>query len=364
MDLNPTATHLIKLAVLNTLDLLKKGTSPIAIHARAASRFLESQVGANPRIRVQRDEEFIPWDFLYDTASTAAAQKAAAAGPGPGSDSGASLDTGTAILAPPSPTSSPSLASASAAPLASVAQQRQLPPEDRAPEWVRQVICCTAWEVTNPAPDAVDSTSGVGGAKSRIGGKPAGGVALAVVRPLSDELLALVPTATTTVTSKTAAPNAPTADQPNAAFVRNVQRATGDLMRVWASMLGFKILGIDATSTAHGHGGHGHSGEHRSSPNRVRESDKEGGGKRGGSGPSGHRNNRSIDGSGQEGTSPEYSWGGWTRPWWRRRQARKGEGAPSRREGEEWFYLSRIGPRKEWWIQYFEPVLACEWTGR
>ena len=38
---------------LNTLDLLKKGTSALAHRARAASRILEAQVGTNPRIRIK-----------------------------------------------------------------------------------------------------------------------------------------------------------------------------------------------------------------------------------------------------------------------------------------------------------------------
>ena len=52
---------------LNTLDLLKKGTSPLAQRARTASRVLEQQVGANPRIRVQRDEAYVPWDDITFT---------------------------------------------------------------------------------------------------------------------------------------------------------------------------------------------------------------------------------------------------------------------------------------------------------
>jgi uncharacterized membrane protein YgcG len=49
---------------LNTLDLLKKGTTPLAQRARAASRILEAQVGTNPRIRVQQDDAFVLWDQI------------------------------------------------------------------------------------------------------------------------------------------------------------------------------------------------------------------------------------------------------------------------------------------------------------
>lgn len=61
---------------LNTLDLLKKGTSPLAQRARAASRILEQQVGTNPRIKVQRDEAYVLWDkipFTEDSSIDASA---------------------------------------------------------------------------------------------------------------------------------------------------------------------------------------------------------------------------------------------------------------------------------------------------
>lgn len=75
---------------LNTLDLLKKGTSGLAQKARSASRILEAQVGTNSRIRVQRDDAFVLWDQIkFDS---------------------------TAIH----PSS--------------------------CPEWVRRVICCAQWE--------------------------------------------------------------------------------------------------------------------------------------------------------------------------------------------------------------------------
>ena len=55
-------------SVLNTLDLLKKGTSPLSQRARAASRVLEAQVGTNPRIRVQQDDAFVSWeDIAFNT---------------------------------------------------------------------------------------------------------------------------------------------------------------------------------------------------------------------------------------------------------------------------------------------------------
>ncbi|KAK0431211.1 hypothetical protein EV421DRAFT_1743341 [Armillaria borealis] len=52
------------LPALNTLDLLKKGSTALAQRSRAASRILEAQVGTNPRIRVQQDDAFVPWDKI------------------------------------------------------------------------------------------------------------------------------------------------------------------------------------------------------------------------------------------------------------------------------------------------------------
>ena len=89
---------------LNTLDLLKKGSTPLAQRARTASRVLESQVGTNPRVRVQQDSAFVLWDKItFDE------------------------DTTTATSDPNANASVPSSVSPS-------------------PEWVRRTICCTQWE--------------------------------------------------------------------------------------------------------------------------------------------------------------------------------------------------------------------------
>ncbi|KAH8977605.1 hypothetical protein EDB86DRAFT_2837598 [Lactarius hatsudake] len=88
---------------LNTLDLLKKGSTPLAQRARTASRMLESQVGTNPRVRVQQDAAFVLWDqiaFSDDEPSSPTTPSPA-----------------------PAPAPSPS------------------------PEWVRRTICCARWEV-------------------------------------------------------------------------------------------------------------------------------------------------------------------------------------------------------------------------
>ena len=90
---------------LNTLDLLKKGSTPLAQRARTASRVLESQVGTNPRVRVQQDAAFVLWDKIsFDEDS-----------------------------------SDPSTPDATAVPLST----------SPSPEWVRRTICCARWETEN-----------------------------------------------------------------------------------------------------------------------------------------------------------------------------------------------------------------------
>ncbi|CCM02728.1 uncharacterized protein FIBRA_04835 [Fibroporia radiculosa] len=106
---------IVPLEALNTLDLLKKGMSSLAQRARAASRILEAQVGTNPRICVQRDDAFVPWDSIVE---------------------------------------------------------RQLPgaPPTGSPEWVRRTICCARWEVEHAADEDAperksDADPGHGGRK-------------------------------------------------------------------------------------------------------------------------------------------------------------------------------------------------------
>ncbi|KAG1745036.1 uncharacterized protein EDB91DRAFT_1236452 [Suillus paluster] len=105
---------IVPLEALNTLDLLKKGTSPLAQRARSASRILEAQVGTNPRIRVQRDDAFVPWDRIDFKDLPLDDDK-------------------------DKPTSQPLHLSGS-------------------PEWVRRMICCARWEVDHVA-ETLASTS-------------------------------------------------------------------------------------------------------------------------------------------------------------------------------------------------------------
>ncbi|KAF8335357.1 uncharacterized protein EI90DRAFT_321232 [Cantharellus anzutake] len=166
----------IPLEALNTLDLLKKGGSTIAIHARAASRFLEAQVGTNPRIRVQGDEQFIPWDDLYSRATGASSEQATTDTPG----------------------------------------DFALPSQEHAPEWMRQIVCCTGWETlaaSAPLPE--------GGPAHH---KKPNRVALAIIKPN------LSPAALETQDSS---------------VIKHLPRTTGDLLRLWAPKLGLNLLQID-----------------------------------------------------------------------------------------------------------------------
>ncbi|GBE85667.1 predicted protein [Sparassis crispa] len=99
---------IVPLEALNTLDLLKKGTSTLAQRARAASRILEAQVGTNPRIRVQRDDAFVLWDSMFH-------------------------DQPLNVNATGSP------------------------------EWVRRTICCARWEVEHASDEVAP-----GGAKPHV----------------------------------------------------------------------------------------------------------------------------------------------------------------------------------------------------
>jgi hypothetical protein len=214
------SVHCCRCLVLNTLDLLKKGSSPVAIHARAASRFLEDQVGSNERIRVQRDDEFIPWDEFYASASASAAAAQ------------------TAIELPAT----------------EAVNRSTLPSEDLAPEWTRQIVCCAAWEVAHPDPEAVDSLAASAHSQQRtpqIAKKMFGGVALAVVKPLADDLL-----------PPAASPN-PASDnlsdaRNDAAFLRHTIRANGELVRLWAPLMGLKVITVEQGAIDH----HAHGSPH------------------------------------------------------------------------------------------------------
>ncbi|KZS87680.1 hypothetical protein SISNIDRAFT_460611 [Sistotremastrum niveocremeum HHB9708] len=108
-------TVIVPLEALNTLDALKKGSSPVAKLARAASRVLEQQVGVNDRIKVQRDEAFLPWEEVMK-----------------GVEERGKVENTEKDL------STKDVERAQAA--------QTFPPP---PEWLRRTLCCAAYEVSS-----------------------------------------------------------------------------------------------------------------------------------------------------------------------------------------------------------------------
>ncbi|KAF7971855.1 hypothetical protein HWV62_19796 [Athelia sp. TMB] len=116
---------IVPLEALNTLDLLKKGTSALAQRARAASRILEAQVGTNSRIRVQQDDAFVFWDKISFKDLLATAPEA---------------------------------------------DMSQTPfNSNNSPEWLRRTICCARWEIDNAR---LDSSAARGQTGAAATGKP------------------------------------------------------------------------------------------------------------------------------------------------------------------------------------------------
>ncbi|KZT30223.1 hypothetical protein NEOLEDRAFT_318632 [Neolentinus lepideus HHB14362 ss-1] len=209
---------IVPLEALNTLDLLKKGTSPLAQRARAASRILEAQVGVNSRIRVQRDDAFVLWDDITFTGDDQDKDKVSAANTGLGS-----------------------------------------------PEWVRRTICCARWEVNSSTAAVISGENNNTLADDKkISDKtlPGPKVILAVVS--SPAQLTLTPTVQTD-----------SSPVPLPAPQKHEPRSAGALVAYWARKAGIQVMevkpGVDEdegsrkrnpTTPAHGRGHH-HGGAGR-----------------------------------------------------------------------------------------------------
>jgi hypothetical protein len=183
---------------LNTLDLLKKGTSPLAQRARAASRILEAQVGTNPRIRVQQDDAFVLWDKITFKDS--------------------------------SETPEGSHASVSA---------------NASPEWVRRTICCARWEVDKADTTVNDKQKDL--ADVRV---PKPKVALAVLSSTPDlsprfHSLKLADQPLDAPLTPVPLP-APSIPHPN----KYEPRSAGTLVSHWGARAGMQLLEIDPTATS------------------------------------------------------------------------------------------------------------------
>lgn len=175
-------------AALNTLDLLKKGTSSLAQRARSASRILEAQVGTNSRIRVQRDDAFVPWDQIEFKDSAADDDK----------DKSAS-------------------------------QTLHL---SGSPEWVRRMICCARWEVEHAA-----STLNKLAVKDPK-------VVLAILSPASAQAQVdrAVPDSNTELSSPVPLP------APSPHVHRYEPRSAGILIGHWAARAGIPTLEFEPTA--------------------------------------------------------------------------------------------------------------------
>ena len=172
------------LVALNTLDLLKKGSSVLAQRARAASRILEQQVGTNPRIRVQQDDAFVLWD-----------------------DISFALEEITKELEE---------------------TQSDLPTSQATPEWLRRTISCARWKLVNSAE----------GKGSAGGDKKFANVVIAICTSPLESL-------TSTEAPNARSPVPLPAPQPPSKFE---QRCSGTLVAQWAKAAGVDVLDVKATA--------------------------------------------------------------------------------------------------------------------
>ncbi|KAF9003054.1 hypothetical protein BDQ17DRAFT_1356560 [Cyathus striatus] len=212
---------IVPLEALNTLDLLKKGTSPLAQRARAASRTLEAQVGTNPRIRVQQDDAFVLWDDIKFKDDEADAKNLAS------------------------------------------------------PEWVRRTICCARWEFEHAEDTMKTKVARVNGypLPKDAGKDKQPKVILALVTAPPDLSPRSVPLKLTDEAPLTPVPlPAPTLPHPN----KHEIRVNGTSIAGWANKAGIEILAVDPTMPGRGaedegakrgkgHGHHGPTGARRGS---------------------------------------------------------------------------------------------------
>ncbi|KAK0497987.1 hypothetical protein EDD18DRAFT_127508 [Armillaria luteobubalina] len=178
---------IVPLEALNTLDLLKKGSTTLAQRARAASRILEAQVGTNPRIRVQQDDAFVPWDKI-------------------------SFKDG--------------------APEDSVTEHSP----NVSPEWVRRTICSARWEVEHAQ-------------KTILSPKPTDPKVIVAVcttsHSLSPQLMPVKLSESPTESALTPVPlPAPTQHSYN----KHEPRSSGSLVAHWAARAGLQVIDVKATA--------------------------------------------------------------------------------------------------------------------
>ncbi|KAF8632073.1 hypothetical protein AX17_004931, partial [Amanita inopinata Kibby_2008] len=202
----------VPLEALNTLDLLKKGTTSLAQRARAASRILEAQVGTNPRIQVQRDEAFVYWDKINFSDNNNA-------------------------------------------------EQSQQP----SPEWVRRTVCCARWEAENPnvtlgtangtnsdkAPRVVLAVLSSPSSPSQSYSPPSKPIKLST---LDQDYPPLGSTPSSSPPSNTITTSTPVVPLPAPHGNKFEPRSSGTLVSHWAAKAGIDILEIEAALPNRGAG--------------------------------------------------------------------------------------------------------------
>lgn len=202
---------------LNTLDLLKKGTTPIAQRARAASRILEQQVGTNPRIKVQRDDAFVLWDEI------------------PFQSEGNGEDEAIELTSP-----------------------------QATPEWLRRTICCARWEHEHVP--ALKTTDTAPEAPTALTNPPRIMIAVSPTELEAPPVPADLPPVS----------SSPVPLPPSFAS-KYEQRASGTLVAYWAQKAGLAILDVKSTPlpltpSAASVGNPGLVGRPRSTPGQGRGS--------------------------------------------------------------------------------------------
>lgn len=205
---------IVPLEALNTLDLLKKGTSSLAQRARAASRILEAQVGTNSRIRVQRDDAFVFWDKIgFNNATTNATTTTTTAN-----------TTTTTNGAPPNQT---------------------LP----SPEWVRRTICCAKWEATN-----AHITLGIDNESNTTSATNPPRVVFAVLSTSASSPQSSPQSKTMGLESGSPTDTTPVVPLPAPTMVPNKfePRSSGTLVSHWATQAGVEVLQVEASVPGHG----------------------------------------------------------------------------------------------------------------
>ncbi|KAK0201176.1 hypothetical protein DFS33DRAFT_1387114 [Desarmillaria ectypa] len=202
---------IVPLEALNTLDLLKKGSTTLAQRARAASRILEAQVGTNSRIRVQQDDAFVLWDKISFKDGTLS------------EDSITDAATHSSHVSP---------------------------------EWVRRTICSARWEVEH-AQKTVPS--------SKVTDPKVIVAVCTTSQSLSPQLVPVTLSESPTESALTPVP-LPAPTQHN--YSKHEPRCSGSLVAHWAARAGLEVIDVKSTA-APAPSGNARSSSEEERPKRI-----------------------------------------------------------------------------------------------